>query len=116
MNTLTKAFAITTLTLCSIGLASASNVIVPADNYVTTKLCVVASEGSKSKLFRAIKKAGLSKNFVTENVKGNELNFIAFIAFIAFIEQYGSNVAKMNNFLTNGKYSNNAEVANVASL
>jgi hypothetical protein len=110
MNTLTKAFAITTLTLSSIGLASASNVIVPSDNYVTTELCVVASEGSKIKLFKAIKKAGLSKNFVTENVKCNELNFIA------FIEQYGSNVEKMNNFLTNGKYSNNAEVANVASL
>jgi hypothetical protein len=35
---------------------------------------------------------------------------------ISFIEQYGSNVGKMNNFLTNGKYSNNADVANVASL
>jgi hypothetical protein len=110
MNTLTKAFAITTLTLSSIGLASASNLIVPADNYVTTKLCVVASEGSKSKLSQAIKKAGLSKNFVTENVKCNKLNFVT------FVEQYGSNVEQMNNFLTNGKYSNNAEVANVASL
>jgi hypothetical protein len=110
MNTLTKALAITTLTLSSIGLASASNVIVPADNYVTTKLCIVASEGSKSKLSHAIKEAGLSKHYVTTNVKCNELNLVS------FIEKYGSNVEKMNNFLTNSKYSNNAEVANVASL
>jgi hypothetical protein len=110
MNTLTKAIAITTLTLSSIGLASASNVIVPADNYVTTKLCVAASEGSKVKLLKAIKNAGLSKHYVAENVKCNELNIVA------FIEQYGSNVEKMNNFLTSGKYSNNTEVANLASL
>jgi hypothetical protein len=110
MNTLTKAIAITTLTLSSIGLANASKVIVPTDNYVTTKLCVVASEGNKTKLFRAIKKAGLSKHYVTENMKCNEMNLIS------FIEQYGTNVEKMNNFLTNGKYSNNADVANVAAL
>jgi hypothetical protein len=110
MNTLTKAIAITTLSLSSIGIASASNVMVPADNYVTSKLCVVASEGSKSKLSNAIRKTGLSKNFVAENVKCNELNIVA------FIEQYGSNVEKMNNYLTSGKYSNNTEVSNVASL
>ena len=109
MNTLTKAIAITTLTLSSIGLTSASSLVVPTDGYVTTKLCVVASKGNKSKLFRAIKKAGLSKSFVTENVKCNELNLIA------FIEQYGSNVETMNNFLTDGNYSNNAVVANLAS-
>jgi glutamine cyclotransferase len=109
MKTLTKAIAITTLTLSSIGLASASNVMVPANNYATTKLCVVASEGSKVKLLKAIKEAGLSKNYVAENVKCNELNIVA------FIEQYGSNVEKMNNFLTSGKYSNYIEVANVAS-
>jgi hypothetical protein len=109
MNTLTKTIAITTLTLSSIGLASASSEMVPTDNYVTTKLCVVATEGSKAKLSHAIKKSGLSKHFVTENVKCNELNLIT------FIEQYGSNVEKMNDFLTNGKYSNNAVVANLAS-
>lgn len=109
MNTLTKAISITALTLSSIGLATASTVMVPTDNYVTTKLCVVASEGSKAKLSKAIKKTGLSKRYVVSNVKCNELNLIS------FIEQYGSNVEKMNNFLTNGKYSNNAEVANIAS-
>jgi hypothetical protein len=110
MNTLTKAIAITTLTLSSIGLASASNVMVPADNYVTSKLCVVASEGSKAKLSQAIKKTGLSKHFIATNVTCNELNLVN------FIEQYGSNVEQMNNFLTSGKYSNNAVVANIASL
>jgi hypothetical protein len=110
MNTLTKAIAITTLTLSSIGMASASNVIVPADDYVTTKLCMVASEGSKTKLSKAIRKSGLSKHFITENVKCNELNIVA------FVEQYGSNVEQMNNYLTNGKYSDSAVVANLASL
>ena len=109
MNTLTKTIAVTALTLSSIGLVSASNVVVPADDYVTTNLCVVASEGNKTKLSRAIRKAGLSKNFVAKNVKCNELNITA------FIEQYGSNVEKMNDFLTNGKYSNNDLAANVAA-
>ena len=109
MNTLTKAITVTTLTLASIGLASASNEIVPADNYVTTKLCMVASEGSKAKLSKAIKKSGLSKHFVAANVKCNELNMVN------FIEQYGTNVEQINNFLTSGKYSNNAVVANLAS-
>lgn len=109
MKTLTKAIAITTLTLSSIGLASASNVMVPADNYITSKLCVVASEGNKIKLAKAIKSTGLSKNYVATNVKCNELDIVA------FIEQYGSNVEKMNNYLTSGKYSNNNVVANIAS-
>ena len=94
MNTLTKAIAVTTLTLSSIGLVSAANVVVPADDYITTNLCVVATEGNKTKLSHAIKKAGLSKRYVVKNVKCNELNITA------FIEQYGSNVEKMNNFLT----------------
>jgi hypothetical protein len=109
MKTLTKAIAITTLTLSSIGIASASNVMVPADNYVTSKLCVVASEGNKTKLSKAIKKTGLSKNYVAANVKCNELDIVA------FIEQYGTNVEKMNNYLTSGKYNNDTNVANVAS-
>jgi hypothetical protein len=83
--------------------------MVPADNYVTSQLCVVASEGNKAKLSKAIKKAGVSKNYVAPNEKCNEQDIIA------FIEQYGSNVEKMNNYLTSGRYSNNNVVANVAS-
>lgn len=109
MKTFTKTIAITALTLSSIGFANASSVIVPSDDYITTNLCVVATEGSKAKLSNAIKKSGLSKNFVAKKVKCNELNIIA------FIEQYGSNVEKMNNYLTSGKYSNNDLVTNVAA-
>jgi hypothetical protein len=71
---------------------------------------MVASEGNKGKLSKAIKKSGLNKHFITENVKCNELNFVN------FIEQYGSNVEQINNFLTNGKYTNDAVAANLASL
>ncbi|MBL4629673.1 MAG: DUF3718 domain-containing protein [Paraglaciecola sp.] len=109
MNTFTKAIAVSVLTLSSISIVSASNVMVPTDNYVTTNLCVVASEGSKAKLSQAIKKAGLSKHYVATKVKCNELNIVN------FIEQYGTNVEQMNNFLTRGKYSDNALVANIAS-
>ena len=109
MNSFTKAISVTAIILSSIGLASASNVMIPADNYVTTKLCLVASEGSKTRLSKAIKNSGLSKHYVTQNVKCNELNLVN------FIEQYGSNVEQINNFLTNGKYSNHAVVANLAS-
>ncbi|WP_435691114.1 DUF3718 domain-containing protein [Paraglaciecola sp.] len=109
MNTLTKAIAITTLTLSSIGIASASNMLVAKDSNITTKLCLVASEGNKAKLSVELKKAGLSKSYVTENVKCNNLNMVN------FVEQYGNNAVQINNFLTSGKYSNNSTAVTLAA-
>ncbi|WP_353372815.1 DUF3718 domain-containing protein [Aliiglaciecola sp. NS0011-25] len=109
MNTLTKVIATAALTLASIGVVNASNVVVPADNYVTSNLCAVATEGSKIKMSQAIKKSGLSKRYVATKVTCNDLQFMT------FIEQYGSNANDMNDFLTGGKYSNTTDMAAVTS-
>ncbi len=108
MNTFTKIIATSVLTLSSIGMASAATEYVAADDYVTSKLCVVATEGSKLKLSKAIEKTGLSKRFVVENVTCNNQELTT------FVEQHGTNVDNINNYLTAGKYSQNQET--IASL
>ncbi|MEP0356008.1 DUF3718 domain-containing protein [Paraglaciecola sp.] len=109
MNTFTKIIATSILTLSSIGMANAATEYVAADDYVTSKLCVVATEGSKMRLSQAIEKTGLTKRFVVENITCNNQNLIT------FVEQHGTNVDNINNYLTAGKYSSNVEVTTVAS-
>ena len=109
MNTFTKIIATSVLTLSSIGMANAANEYVAADDYVTSKLCVAATKGNKLNLSKAIEKTGLSKQYVVKNVTCNNQELIS------FVEQHGSNVDSINNFLTGGKYTSNIEVTTVAS-
>lgn len=109
MNILTKILTATVLTISSIGMANASSEVVPSDNYVTTNICVVATQGNKLKLLYAIKNSGLRKSYIANNVKCNKLNIIA------FIEEHGSNVEEIGNFLTNGRYTNDGDVTNIAA-
>ncbi|MFT2091987.1 DUF3718 domain-containing protein [Paraglaciecola sp. 2405UD69-4] len=109
MNTFTKLLATATLTLGTITSASAATVLVAADDYVTSKLCVVATEGSKMRLSQAIKKTGLSKRDVANNVTCNDQDLIS------FVEQYGTNANDINNFLTGGKYTGSVEITTIAS-
>ncbi|MFT2090174.1 DUF3718 domain-containing protein [Paraglaciecola sp. 2405UD69-4] len=109
MNTFTKIIATSVLTISSIGMANAATEYVAADDYVTSKLCVTATEGSKLQLAKAIEKTGLSKRYVVKNVTCNNQDIIT------FVEQHGTNVDNINNYLTAGKYSNNVEVTTVAS-
>jgi hypothetical protein len=99
MKLLTKITVISALTLSVIGVASAEPVLVPADSNVTSKLCVAAAQGKKVKLAREIRKAHLTKYFVIEKVKCNDLSITA------FVEQYGTNTDKINDYLSKSKYS-----------
>ena len=98
MKLLTKITAISILTFSAFGIARAESVVVPTDNYITSKLCAAAAQGNKAKLAREMKTAHLSKDFVTEEVKCNDLSFIA------FVEQFGTEVVEINGYMTNGKY------------
>lgn len=109
MKTFTKTIVIAALTFSSIGFASATTEFVPADDYVTTKLCLVASQGNKAKLSRTIKDSGLSKRYVAQNVKCNEQNIVA------FVEQYGNDAENINNFLTSGKYGDDMMLNKLAA-
>ena len=112
MNTFTKIIATATLTLSAISMASASAVFLPADDYVTSKLCVVATEGNKSKLNRALKNSGLSKRYLVMNVKCNNQDLLS------FIEQNGINAEEMSDFLSAGihKVDKAITVASVQEL
>ncbi|MFT6267262.1 MAG: hypothetical protein ACJAVV_000052 [Alphaproteobacteria bacterium] len=79
MKLLTKITVISVLTFSVLGIVNAAPVLVPTDNYVTSKLCVAAAQGNKVKLAREIKNAHLSKDFVIKNVKCNDLSFTAFV-------------------------------------
>ena len=79
MNTLTKTLATITLSLSTIGMANAADSLFAADESVSSKLCVVAAQGSKIQLHKSIKDSGLSKRYIAENVTCNDQNILAFV-------------------------------------
>ncbi|MFT5841218.1 MAG: hypothetical protein ACI9UT_003732 [Flavobacteriales bacterium] len=52
----------TALTFRSVGRVNASNTQFSTDHYVTKKLCIVTTEGNKTRLIQATKSSGLSKH------------------------------------------------------
>ena len=110
MKTLTKVIAISVLTLSTIGFASASEKLVPTDNFTGTKLCVVAAEGNKLQLNRAINKSGMNKGYIVENLKCNGMDLLS------FVEQHGSNSHTINTFLAGKDYNKNKNTTDIASL
>ncbi len=99
MKALTKVMIALGVTLSAMSVAQANPELVAADNYVTSEICVVAAEGNKIKLRRALRHAGLSTDFVAKNVTCNSLPIVE------FVEQYGENVASINQFITRGEYT-----------
>tara|TARA_R110001592_G_scaffold277049_1_gene544129 strand:+ start:294 stop:632 length:339 start_codon:yes stop_codon:yes gene_type:complete len=99
MKKLTKIIAAATLSFTVLGAAHASPEFVPTDDQAGTKLCVTATTGNIFKMHKAMKANKLTKRYVTEKMTCNGQNIVA------FIEQYGDKSTKMNNYLTNGKYS-----------
>ncbi len=109
MKTITKILTTIVITLTTAGIANAANVV-PKDNYTTTKLCLTASKGNTFKMNKAIMDTNLSKSFIVENVQCNNLDIVN------FVEEYGTNVVKMNNLLTGGEYQGSVTVTDHASL
>ena len=108
MNTLTKTLATITLSLSTIGMANAADSLFAADESVSSKLCVVAAQGSKIQLHKSIKDSGLSKRYIAENVTCNDQNILA------FVQDYAKDPDEMNNALTNGKFNTNVEIIDLA--
>lgn len=109
MNTFTKTLATITLSLSTIGMANAADSLFAADDSVSSKLCVVAAQGSKIQLHKSIKDSGLSKSYIAENVTCNDQNILA------FVQDYAEDPDKMNNVLTNGKFNTNVEIIDLAA-
>lgn len=99
MNPMTKLFA--ALGLCVFAAAASANAteFEATDNRATTQICMAAVEGNTSKLRQTIKASRLSKQYVANKVKCNEL------AIVDFVEVYGENVESINNYITAGRYS-----------
>ncbi len=113
MNTLTqkmtKTLTAIAFTLSTVGVANAATKVVAADDYITSKICVAAAGDNRTKLNSAIKDSGLRKKYVVENVKCNDQNILA------FVQEFGDAPEKMNNSLTNGKYTTHVRITDLAS-
>lgn len=99
MKTFTKVVMVAGLTFGAMAAAQADTQFVAADDAVTSEICVVAANGNKMKLHKAIKDAGLTRGFVEDNVTCNDMPIVE------FVEQYGENVAKINRYITAGDYA-----------
>ncbi len=104
MKTLTKTIAASLLSFAVLGATHASPELVPTDNEAGTKLCIAATTGSVIKMNKAMKSSKVTKRYVTDKMTCNGQDMVA------FVEQYGEKIEKMNNFLTNGKYSEERNV------
>ncbi|NVK26303.1 MAG: DUF3718 domain-containing protein [Gammaproteobacteria bacterium] len=109
MNFLTKSITATVLTLTTIGAVNAAPRVIAADNYITSKICAAASGSSSVKLHKVIKDAGLTKQYVVDNVQCNDQNIVSFVS------EYGENAEKMVDKLTQGKYKTQVKVTDLAS-
>jgi endoglucanase Acf2 len=113
MNTLTqkmtKTLTTIVLTLSTIGMANAASKVVAGDDYVTSKICVAAAGKSKLQLHKVIKESGLSKTYIAEKVTCNNQNIVA------FVQEFGDEPEKMNNALTNGKYTTQVNITDLAA-
>lgn len=113
MNTLTqkmtKTLTAIVLTLSTVGMANAASKVVAADDYVTSKICVAAAGKSKIQLHKVIKDSGLSKRHIAKNVTCNNQNIVA------FVQEFGDSPEKMNNALTNGKYTTQVNITDLAA-
>ena len=49
------------------------------NNLVTTKICIAAAEGKKTRLNRIINQSGLSRDYITNKVKCNNIDITAFV-------------------------------------
>ncbi len=108
MKTLTKLAVILGTSLTLAATASAQTNVEAADDFATSKICAAATKGSRMKLHKAMENAGYTKQFVVENVTCNDMPLVD------FVEQYGSNVATVNHYITSGRYEPKDVVAKVA--
>ena len=104
-----KTLTVIVLTLSTIGMANATSKLVAADDYVTSKVCVAAAGESKIQLHKEIEDSGLSKKFIAKNVTCNKQNILA------FVQEFGDSPEKMNNGLTNGKYTTQINITDLAA-
>ena len=109
MKAFNKTLAVVGLTFGLVGMASASPEFYPADDTLTSKVCVAAVSGSKHKLADSMKDANVGKRFVVEQVTCNGMPFVEFVA------QYGENSDAINKYITSGKYANNEFIASTSN-
>lgn len=110
MNTFTKAITIISLSLSTLGIANAGNKFVAADDYVTTKLCTVAVQGSRIQLHKVIKESRLSKRIIVEKVTCNDQNILAFVS------ENAESPNIINSILTGGKVNSSVKITDLAAV
>lgn len=105
MNTTTK--ILSTIVLTFTGLSANAAEFVATDKAESTNLCVTAANGNKMKLNHMLKNSHLNKSFIIENVKCNDLPFLA------FVEQQGNQPEKIIAMMTRGQRKGNVEITDL---
>ena len=77
MKTLTKVLATTIISIAAIGSTNATSYSATNESNVTN-LCMVAAQGSRIEMNKAIKESGLSKSYIYENVNCNNVHIADF--------------------------------------
>jgi len=67
------------------------------NNLITTKICIAAAEGNKARLNRIINQSGLSRAYITNKVKCNDIDITA------FVNKYGKSPKLINDLLSKYK-------------
>ena len=106
---MTKTLTTIVLTLSTIGVANASTKFVAADDYLTSKLCVVAAQGSRIQLRSMIKESGFSAKHIAKNVTCNDQNIVE------FVQDHAENPNKINRLLMGGKYRTQVNITDLAA-
>ena len=108
MKKLTKVLAATILSFSAVAANAAD--VVPADEQVSSELCAVATQGNKFKMRDAIEASKLDKQFIVENVKCNDQDFVSFVA------QHGVKSDAMINMLVPATRNSDVTITDLASV
>lgn len=110
MKTFIKVLTIVSLSLSTLGIANAGNKFVAADDYITSKLCTVAVQGSRVQLHKVIKESRLSKRMIVENVTCNDQNILVFVS------QNAENPTVTNSILTGGQINTAVKITDLVAV
>lgn len=108
MKNLTK--SLTAVIFSFSAMAASASDVVPADDQISSKLCATATQGNKFKMRDAIAASKLNKQFIVENVKCNEQDFVAFVA------QYGDKPDAMINMLVPATRNNDVTIIDLVAV
>lgn len=108
MNTFSKIIATVTFTFAAATAANAAE-FVGTDKSVTTKLCLAAADGNRVDMRHAVKDSRLTKSFIVENVKCNDIDILA------FAQRYNDKSGAINKYMGADKQESSITITDIVA-